>query len=64
MDWILFVAVSVGWIVGFILLGRLYNWALLRIEWTFHTLDENSYLKMNEGAQDRFAWEDEEDLKK
>lgn len=59
MDWILFGVVSVGWIVGFILLDKLYNWVLLRLSWTFHVLDENSYLRMNEGAQDRFAWEDD-----
>lgn len=63
MDWILFAVVSVGWIVGFILLGRLYNWVLLRLDWHFHVLDDRSYLHMNEGAQDRFLWEDEQEKK-
>lgn len=59
MDWILFGFVVAGWIVGFILLDKVYNWLLFRITWKFHVLDQNSYLKMNEGAQDRFYREDE-----
>lgn len=65
MDWVLVVVVAIGWIIGFVLLDKLTMWVVIRMGWHFHTLDENARLRMNEGAQDRFSWEDaEEDLKK
>jgi len=65
MDWVLGVVVLIGWVIGFFLLDRFVLWFTIRMGWTFHTMTEknNPWLKMNEGAQERFHWEDVEDKK-
>jgi len=62
MDWVLFTVVLIGWVIGYILLGRLCTWLVIRAGWTFHTMTEknNPWLEMNESAQERFHWEDED----
>ena len=53
MDWVLFVVVSAGWVLGFWLLNKFVNWLECRLTWWFHTMDAQSWLIMRESSYDR-----------
>ena len=60
MNWYLFTATLLGWVIGFYILDKIVNWLEFRMIWWIHVIRENSYLKMNESAEQRFYWEDKE----
>lgn len=53
MDWVLFVVVSAGWVLGFWLLNKLVNWLECRLTWWFHVLNEQSWLVMHESPYEK-----------